>query len=1169
MNNIIYKKFIFLFLYLLFPFLLFSQGEWNKWYFGFQAALDFNSGIPVALTNSAMSQAFSMTSSVSDSMGNLLFYGDHNTIWNKNNLVMPNGSGLLGGQNSNQPILAVPKIGEDSVYYIFSVKDGNGSWGLYYSLLDMRLDGGLGDIIASMKNIPIPTASNANDALTATRHKDNKKIWVVTIERTNNKDFYASYLIDSTGISSTPVLSQSSFKRATDQGLIRISNDGSKVIRTSDTLEVCHFNSMTGKVTPLFRFRPQQGSTQATPSGVEFSINSKYVYISENDITSPDTIAGPLFQYDATQTDSSLFIQSEYLVGYGAWSHMQMGPDGKIYVSPHEPPGLLDYNLHVINNPSVQGSGCNYHKDAVSLAGRRAVASLPQFLQRYFAYINYTGQCQGNPILFNTIVWPQIDSTYWNFGDPSSGTDDYSTKHTPQHSYHLPGIYTVQLIVKHIDNRFDTAYCEVQILPGAMPDLGPDRIICSGDSATFDAGNWPGCSYQWSDLTTSQMNIGTGQTYRTDQPGTYMVSVTNSNGCSGTDTVQLSTTPLPVVTNNPLSKSLCSGESTNIPLTSNVAGTSFHWTATLTSGNVTGYSADSGIIINQVLVNSFPVPGIVTYHIAPEIGSCIGTTVDFPVIVNPGDSVKINISASINNICEGTQVTYTAATMYGGPMPFYQWKVNGLNVGSNLSTYTYIPVSGDLVSCILTSSLTVCISNNPATSNTIQMIVNPLNPVSITISPSANPVCAGIPVTFTAAGINAGPTPFYQWKVNGADVGSNLPAYTYTPASGDLVSCILTSDATCPMGNPATSNQVIMVINSNLPVGVSISASSNPICQGSSVTFTATPTNGGANPSYQWKVNGNNVGTNNSTYQYTPANGDLVNCTLTSNVTCPTGNPATSNTITMNISSSPVVTFTRCFDSITTTTAQPFKLKGGIPLGGNYTGPGVANGILYPAVAGVGTKTITYSYTNNALCTATASIQFVIRNPSFVICGSVLTDPRDNKTYPTVKIGNQCWMAEDLNYGTEISSALDQRDNCTPEKYHNPASSIEHPASVYQWDELMNYDESVSTQGLCPPGWHVPSEADWNTLFVEYTNNGFAGSPLKYSGFSGFNALLNGARHLTEKWDYAGFATFFWSSTMHGVNKAWAHGMNEPDPSVSAYPGFRSNAFSVRCLRDY
>jgi uncharacterized protein (TIGR02145 family) len=270
----------------------------------------------------------------------------------------------------------------------------------------------------------------------------------------------------------------------------------------------------------------------------------------------------------------------------------------------------------------------------------------------------------------------------------------------------------------------------------------------------------------------------------------------------------------------------------------------------------------------------------------------------------------------------------------------------------------------------------------------------------------------------------------------------------------------------------------------------------------------------------------------------------------------------------MNVATSPIVTFTRCNDSITTTNAQPFKLKGGIPLGGTYSGPGVSNGIFHPAIAGAGNHQITYTYTNAALCSATAIVTIVTIVPTVTNCGQILSDIRDGKTYQTVQIGSQCWLAEDLNYGTEIPPEVFQRDNCIAEKYHNPASSIQHPASVYQWDEIMNYDETISIQGLCPPGWHVPAEADWNTLFANYISNAFAASPLKYSGFSGFNALLSGARHLNKTWDYQGFATFFWSSTSHGTDKALAHGMNDADPSVSIYPAFRSNAFPVRCLKD-
>jgi uncharacterized protein (TIGR02145 family) len=158
-------------------------------------------------------------------------------------------------------------------------------------------------------------------------------------------------------------------------------------------------------------------------------------------------------------------------------------------------------------------------------------------------------------------------------------------------------------------------------------------------------------------------------------------------------------------------------------------------------------------------------------------------------------------------------------------------------------------------------------------------------------------------------------------------------------------------------------------------------------------------------------------------------------------------------------------------------------------------------------------------------------------------------------------------MAANLNYGTEIPSTQHQRDNCTPEKY-TVHSSLFTDHSFYQWDEIMNYDGVVSNQGLCPPGWHVPSNADWNALFANYTNNGFAANPLKYTGYSGFNALLPGVGFFNTSWKFQSFATFFWSSTAYGLNKAWAHGMNEPDPSVSIYPAFRTDSFSVRCLKD-
>jgi hypothetical protein len=92
-----------------------------------------------------------------------------------------------------------------------------------------------------------------------------------------------------------------------------------------------------------------------------------------------------------------------------------------------------------------------------------------------------------------------------------------------------------------------------------------------------------------------------------------------------------------------------------------------------------------------------------------------------------------------------------------------------------------------------------------------------------------------------------------------------------------------------------------VTVNSSHPVSVSITSSANPVCSGISVIFTATPANGGTSPSYQWNVDGSNVGANSPTYSYTPANNDTIICILTSNATCTSGNPATSDTITMTV----------------------------------------------------------------------------------------------------------------------------------------------------------------------------------------------------------------------------------------------------------------------------
>ena len=643
---------------------------------------------------------------------------------------------------------------------------------------------------------------------------------------------------------------------------------------------------------------------------------------------------------------------------------------------------------------------------------------------------------------------------------------------------------------------------------------------------------------------------------------TFTLSVTDSIGCQAVSGITVTVVGSPLsMTLNASPDTICLGQSSQLQAIASGGNGNYTYTW---SSNPPGFSSSiPNPIVSPVITT--------TYNVQISDGF---NTVNGNMTVNifPFDSVKLSIVASQDNICAGTPVTFTANPNNPGTNPVYNWTVNGLNAGANLPSYTYTPLNGDIIICTLTSSLTVCVINNPATSNPITMTVHPVLPVSLSVAVSQNPVCSGTLVTFTSTPANPGTSPIYKWKVNDTTKGTNSTTFSYVPLNGDQVTCILTSSEQCAFNNPASANTITMNVNNILPVSITVNVSSNPVCAGTSVTSTALPMNGGTNPSFQWKINGINVGTNSTSYTYTPISGDQILCFLNSSIPCPTGNPASSNTILINVSALPVVTFTSCFDTITSVTAKPIKLKGGMPLGGTYSGPGVnpVTGIFDPSAAGTGTKIITYTYTNVSMCTALAHAHIINQASSFFLCGNPVIDIRDNKTYQTVKIGSQCWMASNLNYGTILASSQDQRDNCIPEKYclnDNPLNCT-NLGALYQWDEIMQYYITPSDQGLCPPGWHLPSENEWITLFSNYINNGFAGNPLKYSGYSGFNALLSGVVYFNRSLNFSGFATFFWTSTSVSSTQAWAHGMNDLDPSVSTYPSRRANAFSIRCVQN-
>src|SRR5690606_981479 len=123
--------------------------------------------------------------------------------------------------------------------------------------------------------------------------------------------------------------------------------------------------------------------------------------------------------------------------------------------------------------------------------------------------------------------------------------------------------------------------------------------------------------------------------------------------------------------------------------------------------------------------------------------------------------------------------------------------------------------------------------------------------------------CEGTNITFSATSANGGASPLYQWQVNDVNVGTNSPAFSSSSLSnGDVVRCIMNSSVTCVTNSADTSNEISVGVKVKSEPDVTIAVSpSDSACAGATVTFTATAVNAGPTPTYQWQVNGGDVGT--------------------------------------------------------------------------------------------------------------------------------------------------------------------------------------------------------------------------------------------------------------------------------------------------------------------
>jgi hypothetical protein len=182
-------------LLLFFAFNIYAQKEANFWYFGENAGLDFSTNPPTDIVGSLSTDEGS--ASISNSNGNLQFYTDGSTIFDKTGSIMLNGEELLGDSSSAQSAIIVPKPKNPNIYYVFTVgnqRSGTSGNGVMYSIVNMSLNGGSGEVTS--KNIDLNSSENAREKITSVRGSTCNTFWVITSDRNR---FYA-YLIDHNGV---------------------------------------------------------------------------------------------------------------------------------------------------------------------------------------------------------------------------------------------------------------------------------------------------------------------------------------------------------------------------------------------------------------------------------------------------------------------------------------------------------------------------------------------------------------------------------------------------------------------------------------------------------------------------------------------------------------------------------------------------------------------------------------------------------------------------------------------------------------------------------------------------------------------------------------------------------------------------------------------------------
>ncbi|HPF89517.1 MAG TPA: gliding motility-associated C-terminal domain-containing protein [Flavobacteriales bacterium] len=513
-----------------------AQPQHGFWAFGFGAGIDLSSGTPLSISTPLSTDEG--CTSISDASGQLLFFTNGETVWDRNHSVMPNGTGLFGHFSTSQSALIVPFPEDPQRYYLFTAPSGAGIWSgqpnAAYSIVDMNANGGLGDVTTANVVLEGPVA----EKLTATRHANGRDVWV--LYHRWESDAYLAYLVTCQGVEGPVVSHVGRSVLANDDGsgdsyigCMRLNRQGTRLagawtrmVVASPTewlsrsyVDLLDFDNSSGLLSNP-RTDSVGGSVQQFSQGygVEFSPSGDMLYCSEGGLMNGIGYS-TIRQYDLQTPDpmgTAIEVANEYL----AFGTLQLAPDGRLYAA------RLNGSTHLsaISFPEVVGPGCGFVENAANTGSNPSTWGLPNHWDTYpevepidlIAWRDTLLCNAGSGILIDA-SWTHpfhVPTYLWNTGET-----------TPSILVTEAGMYTVEMQLP-----CSTVVDTVEVLVGGTPfTLGADRDVCDDAKVLLDVGDMPG-EVWWS----------TGDTTRSitvEEAGIYTVWRTDSIGCTGRSSV--------------------------------------------------------------------------------------------------------------------------------------------------------------------------------------------------------------------------------------------------------------------------------------------------------------------------------------------------------------------------------------------------------------------------------------------------------------------------------------------------------------------------------------------------------------------------------------------------------------------------------------------------------